>query len=81
MSVFNLERYIGACLDSIINQPFDDYEIVLVNNNSIDGSDAICREYAANHQQIRYYELTGELVPAEQSFTAPKKQGGSTSIM
>ncbi|HEY4389974.1 MAG TPA: glycosyltransferase family 2 protein, partial [Paenibacillus sp.] len=62
VSVFNLERYIGACLDSIINQPFDDYEVVLVNNNSTDRSDAICREYAANNQQIRYYALTGEPV-------------------
>ncbi|MDT8979923.1 glycosyltransferase [Paenibacillus sp. chi10] len=62
VSVFNLERYIGACLDSIITQPFDDYEIVLVNNNSTDRSDAICREYAAHHKQIRYYELIGEPV-------------------
>ncbi|TCZ73796.1 glycosyltransferase [Paenibacillus albiflavus] len=62
VSVHNLERYIVACLDSIITQPFDDYEIVLVNNNSTDGSDAICREYAANHKQIRYYALTGEPV-------------------
>ncbi|MDR0271562.1 MAG: glycosyltransferase [Paenibacillus sp.] len=60
VSVFNLERYIGACLDSIMIQPFDDYEIVLVNNNSTDGSDAICREYAAHNKQIRYHALTGE---------------------
>ena len=60
VSVYNLERYIGACLDSIINQPFDDYEIVLVNNSSTDGSDAICREYAARNKQIRYYALNGE---------------------
>lgn len=58
VSVFNVERYIGACLNSIITQPFDDYEIILVNNNSTDGSDAICREYAAHHKQIRYYALT-----------------------
>jgi len=59
VSVYNLEPYIGACLDSIMIQPFDDYEIVLVNNNSTDGSDAICRDYAAHHKQIRYYALTG----------------------
>ncbi|UPW84742.1 glycosyltransferase family 2 protein [Lysinibacillus sp. Ag94] len=62
VSVYNLERYIGACLDSIIIQPFDDYEIVLVNNNSTDGSDAICREYAKHNKQIRYYALTGESI-------------------
>ena len=60
VSVYNLERYIRECLDSILSQPFDDYEIMLVNNSSTDGSDAICREYAAKYSQIRYYALTGE---------------------
>lgn len=60
VSVYNLERYIGECLDSIIAQPFDDYEIVLVNNNSNDGSDIICKEYAARYMQIRYFVLNGE---------------------
>jgi len=62
VTVYNLERYIRDCLDSIINQPFDDYEIMLVNNSSTDGSDAICREYAEKYPQIRYYALTGEPV-------------------
>ena len=58
--VYNMERYVGACLDSILSQPFDDYEIVLVDNNSTDRSVAICEEYAAQHERIRYYRLTGE---------------------
>ena len=60
VSVYNLEDYIGDCLDSILAQPFDDYEIMLVNNNSTDNSDAICKGYAERHKQIRYYALTGE---------------------
>ncbi|MFM9330658.1 glycosyltransferase family 2 protein [Paenibacillus mesotrionivorans] len=60
VSVYNLERYIGECLDSILAQPFDDYEIVLVDNNSEDGSRAICRYYAGLHERIRYFELDGE---------------------
>lgn len=59
VSVYNLERYIGECLDSILAQPFDGYEIVLVDNNSTDGSKAICRGYAAQHKLIRYFELDG----------------------
>ena len=62
ISVYNLENYIGTCLNSIITQPFDDYEIILVNNNSTDGSDSICREYAANCNKIRYFILTGDPV-------------------
>ncbi|MED1567958.1 glycosyltransferase family 2 protein [Bacillus paramycoides] len=76
VSVYNLERYIGACLDSIIIQPFDDYEIVLVNNNSTDRSDAICREYAAHNKQIRYYALTGEPILGKAVIYGTKKARG-----
>lgn len=74
--VYNMERYVGVCLDSIISQPFDDYEIVLVDNNSTDGSDAICREYAARHKQIRYYQLTGEPVYGRAAIYAVEKARG-----
>ncbi|MBW3494423.1 glycosyltransferase family 2 protein [Bacillus sp. FDAARGOS_1420] len=76
VSVYNLERYIGACLDSIIIQPFDDYEIVLVNNNSTDRSDAICREYAVHNKQIRYYALTGEPLFGKAVIYGTKKARG-----
>ena len=57
MRCHNLEDLIGECLDSIVSQPFDDYEVVLVNNASTDGSDAVCREYAAQCKRIRYHAL------------------------
>ena len=56
----NLEKYLGKCLDSILSQAFDDYEIVLINNHSRDGSERICRDYAAASAKIRYYRLEGE---------------------
>lgn len=62
VSVYNLKRYIRDCLDSILSQPFDDYEILLVDNGSTDGGRKICEEYAAKFKQIRYYGLTGEPV-------------------
>jgi len=63
VSVYNLERYVRDCLDSIVNQPFDDYEIVLVDNGSTDGSRAICEEYVASYPQIRYFPLEGYPLP------------------
>lgn len=47
--VYNVEKYLRQCLDSILNQCFDDYELILVNDGSTDGSTAICREYAEHH--------------------------------
>lgn len=44
--VYNTERYLRECLDSLIRQTLDDIEIVCVNDGSTDGSTAILEEYA-----------------------------------
>lgn len=51
--VYNTEKYIKECVDSIINQTFKDYEIILVDDASTDGSGRICNEYAAKYDFIK----------------------------
>lgn len=51
--VFNTETYLPACLDSILAQDFTDYEVLLVDDGSKDGSGAICDEYAAKDSRFR----------------------------
>ncbi len=46
--VYNVEKYLRRCVDSILNQTFSDFELILVDDGSTDGSAAICDEYAAN---------------------------------
>ena len=43
--VYNSEKYLRPCLDSIVNQTLDNLEIILVNDASTDDSLSICREY------------------------------------
>lgn len=58
VSVFNLEKDIKACLDSILSQSFTDYELLLIDNGSTDNSLAICREYERQYpDKIRFYAL------------------------
>lgn len=52
--VYNAEATLRRCLDSILKQSFDEYEILLINDGSTDGSDAVCREYANKYPQIKY---------------------------
>lgn len=47
--VFNTERYLSACLDSVFRQTFTDFEIVLVNDGSTDGSGMLCDRCRALH--------------------------------
>lgn len=50
--VYDAENYICRCIDSILNQTYKDYEIILVDDGSPDESGAICDEYASLHNNI-----------------------------
>lgn len=47
--VYNVKSYLSACLDSILNQDFDSYEIVVVDDGSTDGSGELAEQYASRH--------------------------------
>ena len=51
--VYKTETYLRQCIDSLINQTFQDIEIILVDDGSPDNSPAICDEYAAKDQRIK----------------------------
>lgn len=53
--VFNIKRYLPRCLDSVIGQSVADFEVVLVNDGSTDGSGDICDYYAARDNRIRVF--------------------------
>ena len=50
--VYNAERTLCKCLDSILEQDFNNYEIILVNDGSKDSSLEICNEYGSKHHNI-----------------------------
>lgn len=50
--VYNVEKYIRKCLDSILNQTFTDFEIILVDDGSPDNCGSICDEYAKKDNRI-----------------------------
>lgn len=50
--VYNVEKYLHECVNSILEQTFTDFELILVNDGSQDNSGAICDEYAAKDNRI-----------------------------
>lgn len=51
--VYNVEEYIAECIDSILSQTFTDWELILVDDGSTDGSGKICDEYALKDKRIK----------------------------
>ena len=51
--VYNVCRYLGMCVDSLLSQTWQGLEIILVDDGSNDGSEKICDEYAACDSRIR----------------------------
>ena len=59
--VYNAEKTIGRCIDSILGQQYTDFELLLVDDGSKDGSGAICDSYALadSRVQVIHKENTG----------------------
>ncbi|WP_415945842.1 glycosyltransferase family 2 protein [Selenomonas montiformis] len=63
--VYNVEKYIPYCIDSICNQTLKDIEIILVDDGSTDSSGFICDEYAKKDKRIKvFHKLNGGLSDA-----------------
>ena len=56
--VYNVEKYLEECLDSIKNQTFNDIEVILVNDGSTDNSQEICERYCS--QDPRFHLINQE---------------------
>ena len=52
--IYNTEKYLHRCINSILNQTYSNLEVILINDGSTDGSDAICRKYASKDKRIKY---------------------------
>ena len=51
--VYNAEKYLRRCLDSVFSQTFEDYEVICVDDGSTDGSLAILRRYEKKHRNMK----------------------------
>jgi glycosyltransferase involved in cell wall biosynthesis len=66
--VYNTEKYLRECVDSILAQTFPDFELILVNDGSTDGSGAICDEYAEKDPRIQViHQVNGGVTSARKA--------------
>lgn len=66
--IYNIEKYIRRCIDSVLGQTFADFELILVNDGSPDKCPEICEEYAKADPRIKVvHKPNGGLVSARQA--------------
>ena len=51
--VYKAEKFLSACIESILNQTYHDFEVILVDDGSPDSSGQICEEYAKKDSRIK----------------------------
>lgn len=52
VAVYNAEKYLKKCIESLLNQTYDNFEIILVNDSSTDNSLEICNQYSNLHSNV-----------------------------
>lgn len=72
--IYNAEKYLTQCLDSIVNQTLKDIEIILVDDGSTDGSAEICQSYLSD-DRVTYFHKENEGLAAARQDGMERAQG------
>ncbi len=73
--VYNQEKYLSRCLDSILDQTYKNLEIVCVDDKSTDGSTEIIKHYVQKDSRIVYYRNTGKGVSSARNYGIERANG------
>ena len=75
VSVYNIERRLPKCLESISAQTYRDLEVILIDDGSTDGSGRICDEYAATHACVRVIHQENQGIAAVRNLGVAEAKG------
>lgn len=73
--VFNVEKYLEECLDSILNQTYENIEVILVDDGSTDSSGKICDRYLKEDTRIKVFHKINQGVSITRNFGVEKSNG------
>lgn len=77
ISVSNTEPYLRQCLDSLLNQTYISFEVILLNNGSKDSSAAICQEYAERDSRFKCFEIEQDSISSSYNLGIERSGGGA----
>lgn len=73
--IFNAEKYISRCVNSVLRQTYHDWELLLINDGSTDQSEKICLNYSKSDTRIRYFSKINEGPGPTRAFGVGKAKG------
>ena len=74
--VYNTEKYIKKCLDSLVNQTMKNIEIIVVNDGSNDHSEEIIKDYENKYpEMVKYYKKENGGLPSARNYGLEKAKG------
>lgn len=73
--VYNAERWLQRCVDSILAQTYPDYELLLIDDGSTDNSGSICDEYASKDYRVRAFHKSNGGVSSARNIGFDKARG------
>lgn len=76
--IYNAEKYLHRCVDSLLAQDFSDYEILLIDDGSLDASSKICDDYAQKECKVKVFHQKNSGVAAARQLGIEQAQGEYT---
>ena len=73
--IYNRESTLGYCLDSVANIRYKNYEIILIDDGSTDGSATLCKEFCKTHLEAQYYYKKNGGVSSARNLGIEKAKG------
>lgn len=73
--VYNAEKYINRCIDSVLCQEYTDFELILTDDGSTDASGAICDSYAAADSRVKVFHKPNTGVSDTRNFAIKQARG------
>lgn len=75
LPVYNSEKTIKRTIDSLLQQDYENYEIIIINDGSSDNSDTICNKYKEKYKNIKYYYINNHGVSHARNYGINKAEG------
>jgi glycosyltransferase involved in cell wall biosynthesis len=79
--LYNSSKFIRQTLQSVLDQTYHDWELLLINDGSTDNTAEIAREYTEKYSQIRYYEKTNGGIASARNYGLHRARKESDAII